>query len=494
MGIRTGRHYLESIQDGRRIYLNGERVENVVTHPAFRGITATVASLFDIAADPANDMIYIAPETGRPANKVFMIPRSREDLAERRKALTTWSRRTNGLVGRGPDHVGSFFAGFASDPGFFDRGGQRFGRNVLNFYKRMLDDSLYLSYVIVPPQVDRSKTAQGLEEPFLQVGVVQERDDGIVVRGAQMLGTAAAISDFLYVSCIQPLKPGDEDYALAFVLPMNTKGLKIYCRPAYAPGKPSTYDYPLSSQFDESDGFAVFDDVFIPWEHVFVHRDIDLCRGQFFELPSHSLGNHQANVRLSVKLKFLVGLARKVAATTRIDVIPGVQEKLSEVASLASLVEGMTLASETACVIDKNGVARPNSRFLYSTIALQAELYPRALQIVRELVGGGPLFVPSSYKELVNPETAGDVKRYVRSTGVAAEERIKLFKLVWDVIGSEFAGRHLQYEMFYIGAPHVAKGYMWRGYGFEEAVALVESFMGTYGLEAEELRVGAEVE
>ncbi|MCW8129792.1 MAG: 4-hydroxyphenylacetate 3-hydroxylase [Planctomycetota bacterium] len=480
--MRTGHQYREALLDDRRIYVDGQRTGPVGAHAAFRGIVETVAGLYDFAADPGHGMRYASPETGADANKVFMIPRSAADLKARREASAAWARRTHGLVGRSPDHVGAFLAGFACDPGFFDAPGRPFGKHVTAFHREVLAKSLYVSYVIVPPQIDRSKTAQSLEEKFLQAGVVRETDGGIVVRGAQMLGTGATVSDYLLVSCIVPLKPGDEEYANTFVVPTGAAGLKLYCRPPYAPGKASVYDYPLSTRFDESDALAVFDDVFVPWEQVFVYRDVERVRNQFFATPAHALGNAQAQVRLAAKLQFMCGLARKVAAVNQVEAIPSVMEKLGELASLAAMVEGMALASEAACTADKHGVARPNARFLYGAMGLQSEIVPRALGILRELAGGGVLQVPSSYRELVEAETAADMKRYVRSPGVPAEERVKLFKLVWDLIGSEFGGRHHQYEMFYAGAPYVAKGYAYRNYGYEEMVGRVNEFLAGYDL------------
>jgi 4-hydroxyphenylacetate 3-monooxygenase len=491
--VRNGQQYLESLRDDRSVFLDGERSRDVTKDPAFRGVTRTVASLYDVVLDPSNDMVHTALETGSEANRVFMIPRSAEDLRQRRQALTCWSRQTNGFLGRGPEHVGSFLAGFAAAPEVFARGHPEFGENVTRFYRKLLTEDLYVTYTIIPPQVDRSKTAQGQEEAFLQVGVYAEKDGGIVVRGAQMLGTASAICNYLLVSSIVPLRPGDEDYALSFVLPINTPGLKLYCRPPYAVGKPSSFDYPLSTRFDETDALVVFDDVFVPWENIFVYRDVELVREQFFETPAHVLGNNQAQIRLVTKMKFIIGVARKIAATTRIDTLPSVQEKLGELASLAAIVEGMVLASEASCTIDRNGVARPNPRFLYGAMGLQAELYPRALHLLRELAGAGVIQVPSSYKELVNPETAPDIKRYLRAAGVPAEERIKLFKLAWDVVGSEFGGRHHQYEMFYAGAPYVAKGYAYRNYRYEEAVELVDAFLATYSLDSVETLDSVEV-
>jgi 4-hydroxyphenylacetate 3-monooxygenase len=474
--MRSGRSYLDSLHDDRCIYIDGERIRGVSGHAAFRGISRTIAGLYDHAADPSNGM---APEG---VNRIYQIPRSQEDLRARREAITSWARLTNGLVGRGPEHVAGFLAGFAGAPEVFGRADRRFAENVTRFHRAAAEQDLFVTYVIVPPQVDRSKTAQGWEEKFLQVGVVDERDGGIVVRGSQMLGTSSAVSDYLFVSCIVPLKAGDEAYANSFVLPIGTKGLKFYCRPPYALHKSSVYDYPLSTRFDETDALVVFDDVFVPWENVFVYRNVDQLRAQFFETAAHALGNTQAQIRLSVKMKFIIGLARKIAAATQSDTFPGVQEKLGELASLAAVVEGMVLAAEASCSIDKHGVARPHPRFLYGAMGLQSELYPRAIQILRELAGGGVVQVPSSYKDLLTPETRADLQKYLRAAGITAEERIKLFKLAWDIVGTEFAGRHQQYEMFYAGAPHVAKGYAYRNYGYDEAVDRVHAFLNGYSL------------
>jgi 4-hydroxyphenylacetate 3-monooxygenase len=484
--VRNGQQYIESLRDGRCVYVQGERVADVTQHPAFRGIARTIASLYDTAIDPANDMVHTNPETGTTGNKAFMIPRSLEDLKQRRQAILTWARLTNGLVGRGPDHVASSIGGMAAAAELFARARPEFGENVKRWYKKLVDEDLYLVYVIVPPQVDRSASAHQQEEQFIQVGVVREEDGGMVVRGAQMLGTGAAVANWVNVSCIVPLKPGDEDYANTFMVPLDAPGLKVYCRPPYALGKTSVFDYPLSTRFDESDALVVFDDVFVPWEDVFVYRDVELLRNQYHGAPAHVLQNNQAQLRLIVKMQFIAGLARKIAAMTRVDTFPSVQERLAELASLASIVEGMELASEANCSIDRYGVAKPDPRFLYGAMGLQAELYPRALHILRELAGGGVVQVPSSYHELVNPETAPDIKRYVRSPGVDSAERIKLLRLAWDLVGTEFGGRHQQYEMFYAGAPYVAKGYTYRNYRWEEPLGLVDAFLRTYDLETAE--------
>jgi 4-hydroxyphenylacetate 3-monooxygenase len=427
-------------------------------------------------------MRYQSPESGGEANKVFMIPRSRDDLAQWRQAITAWSHTSRGFVGRSPDHVAAFLAGFAGAPDVFAAEGRPFAENVVRYQAKAAAESLFTSYTIIPPQVNRATTAHGWDEELLQVGVLQERDDGIVVRGSQMLGTSTAVSDSLLVSCIKPLSPEDERYANTFVVPVGAPGLKVYCRRPYGTGQPSGFDYPLSTRFDESDALVVFDDVFVPWHDVFVYRDVPRLRRQWYETAAHVLGNTQAQIRLVVKLKFLLGLARRITIVNGIDKIPAVQDLLGELAALVAPVEACVLAAEATCQIDEHGVARPNPRFVYGAMGNQARLYPRVLEILRELVGGGVIQLPSSYRELVAPETAADMERYLRSGEVGAEERVKLFKLAWDAIGSEFAGRHHQYEMFYAGAPFVARGNAMRNYGYDEALASADEFLDGYDL------------
>ncbi|MBV9354559.1 MAG: 4-hydroxyphenylacetate 3-hydroxylase [Chloroflexi bacterium] len=484
--MRNGRDYLRALRDDRTVYLSGERVPDVTEHPAFAGPARTVAGLYDLAQDPANDMRYPVPEGdgARFANRVFLIPRSRADLAARRLASTRWARATHGFFGRGPDHVAGFLAGFASAPAVFGH----FGANVVDYYRRVRDDDLYVTYVIIPPHVDRSRIGPGQSDAFIQVGVVAEKDHGIVVRGSQKLGTGTVISDELFVSCMVPQRPGDEDYALSFAVPVATPGLKLYPRRPYPPAQTSSYDYPLSTRFDESDSLVVFDDVVVPWERVFVYRDVELTRNQFFMTPAHVLGNTQAQVRLAVKLQFIAGVARKLAVEAGAETSAPVVDMLGDLAFMAACVEGMVLAAEASCQLDARGVAVPDPRFLYTVMGQQADFYPRALHILRLLTTSGVIQLPDSYLEMVRPETAPDVERYLHSTNASSEEHIKLYRLAWDLIGSEFASRHHQYEMFYAGAPSVSKAHAVRTYRYAEAVAEVDSFLASYGLPADTRR------
>ncbi|OLO13260.1 4-hydroxyphenylacetate 3-hydroxylase [Chromohalobacter japonicus] len=481
--MRTGKEYLDSLKDGRTVLVDGKAVEDVTEHPAFNRAAKTMAELFDLAADPNNNMQAHAEEIDGLANRVFMAPRSSEELKLRRQAIECWAKHTHGWVGRSPDHVGTFFSCFGTHLEVFNTENGDFSENMRNYYKRILSENLYVSYAIIPPQVSRATTASGWEGDYLQVGVVRETEEGLIVRGSQMLATGGAIADEVFITCIKPLGPDDVDFAISFALPISTDGLKLYCRRPYAPAATSEFDYPLTTRYDEPDSLVVFDDVLVPWDRVFINRDIAALRSQFFDTGAHVLGNWQAQIRFSTKLKFIAGVARKVTQVNGTDKIPGVQEKLGELAALISGVESGVLAAEYTAEPDAAGVIIPGKRALYGAMGLQAETYPRVITILRDLVGGGVLQLPSSVTDMVSEVTKGDLEHYIQSPGVSSEERVKLFKLAWDIIGSEFSGRHQQYEMFYAGAPFVVKGaYTYRNFGYEEFVAELDDFLSQYNV------------
>ncbi|HEX8809413.1 MAG TPA: 4-hydroxyphenylacetate 3-hydroxylase N-terminal domain-containing protein, partial [Xanthobacteraceae bacterium] len=271
--MRTGAEYLRSLKDGRRVFVDGECVKDVTAHPAFSGAARSIANLYDIAAAPElrERMTFVSPKTGAPVQRGWQIPHSHADLRARRLFSETWAEATFGLMGRAPDHVAGFFVGYAATPQFFASAGQQFADNLVAFYEFMRDNHIYCSYAIVPPQIDRSKPAHQQSDPTLYAGVVKERDDGIVIKGAQQLATGGALCDYIQLSCIQPLQPGDENYANCLAVPVDSEGLKLYPRRPFSRAG-SAFDYPLSSRFDESDSYVIFDNVFVPWERVFIYR------------------------------------------------------------------------------------------------------------------------------------------------------------------------------------------------------------------------------
>jgi 4-hydroxyphenylacetate 3-monooxygenase len=472
--MRTGAEYLRSLKDRRQIFLDGERVKDVTTHPAFSGAARSIANLYDIAAAPdlRERMTFPSPKTGAPVQRAWQIPRSHADLRARRLFSETWAEATFGLMGRAPDHVAGFFAGYASTPQFFAAAGQQFADNLVAFYEFMRDNHIYCSYAIVPPQIDRSKPAHQQSDPTLYAGVVKERDDGIIIKGAQQLATAGVLSDYLHLSCIQPLQPGDENYANCLVVPLDSDGLKLYPRRPFSRAG-SSFDYPLSSRFDESDSYVIFDNVFVPWERVFIYRNVELSRDQWRKTPSHLLGNHQAQTRYVTKLRFMAGLAQRMNEMTGNAANPAVTIMMGELVALVSIYESMLLAHEVMGTV-RDGVLWPSATAYYAASSMQSEFNGRMLEIIREMAGSAFITLPSSDADFGNRDIAADIEHYMRSGTSDAKTRIKLMRLIWDFLGSEFGSRHQQYEKFYGGPSFGAKQNLYRNFDFKRAGALVD--------------------
>ncbi len=480
--LRRGDDYVAGLRDGRTILLDGERVADVTTHPAFAAPVRRIAEQYDRAREAAARPVTetVDPETGDTIGAMWLRPRSASDLGVRRAVHRHWAEASYGLMGRTPDHVASVLSGFAMARDFFARGGRQFGDNVVRFHARARAEDLYVAYAIVPPQVDRTRPAHQLPEPYLHPGVVRERDGGIVLRGCQAIATSAAMADWLLLTYITPLAVGDDDYAISVVMPVAAPGLKLYPRRPFAQMATSVFDYPLSSRFDEVDATVVLDDVFVPWEHVFVYRNVDLVNAQFHETPAHTLGNFQSLVRFAVKLRFMAGLARRLAEVQRSDGDPAVQAALGgDVAALCATFEAIVHAAERF-PLEAGGWARPHPQYVYAGMSLQRRLIVDMMRALRELAGGAFQAVPSSERSFESDETRADTERYYGSTAASARERIKLIKLVWDFVGTEFGGRQLQYEMFYSAAQPVVNRRMFRGYDWAAAAALVDRCLGEY--------------
>jgi 4-hydroxyphenylacetate 3-monooxygenase len=475
--MRQGADYLAEIgSDGRQVLLDGERLANVASHPGFGGPARVIGSLYDSAIGK-DDIAY--EEDGTAYSAMWLAPRSPGDLATRHRLHRHWAEGSFGLMGRTPDHVASIITAFAAMRHVFDRAATGYGDNVVSFYNQARAKDWYISYAITPPQVDRSKPAHDQPEEFLYPGIVTERDDGIVIRGAQMIGTSAAIADYLFLSSIVPLQPGDEAYALSVVIPVSAPGLRLYPRRPYATVATSEFDYPLSSRFDESDSLVVLRDVFVPWEHVFVYRDIQLVNAQFYETGAHVLANYQALVRFGVKMEFASGLAIKLADAHGISAIPPVQAQLGgDIAAFCAALDAIVIAAETRPQMRRK-LALPSPKFVNAGVSLQRRWVVDFMRALREIAGGGFIAMPSA-ASFEAPETADDVGRYYQSATLPARERVKLLKAMWDLVGTEFAGRQLQYEMFYSAAQHIADRHVFRSFDWETGREHVDRLLDSY--------------
>ena len=486
--MKTGQQHISTLRDGRSIYIDGRRVEDATRHPAFSRTIESVGQMFDFATAPANAelMTFATPGGGR-ANRIWQLPESYEDLLVRRRGLEAWTGLHAGFMGRAPDHVASCIAGMFMGLEVFEAYDPARARTLADYYAYARDRDLYLTYVIINPQADRSKSAAGQKDPFLTAGLVDQDAGGITVRGAKMLATGGIMANEVLVTCIQPLQPGDEPYALSFAIPMNAPGLKILSRKSYEAGAPHVFDNPLSSRFDENDAVLYFDDVKVPWDRIFVFKNIEMCQKQFHATPAHVYQNYQAMIRLSVKVRFLVGIARRTAEVNGILGFPQVRETLGQLAAEAGTIDALVAAME-AKGTQHGRYFVPDRHMLYSAQTLTQQLYPKILNTLRELAGGGMIMLPSSIDDFRNPEIAGLIEKTQQSPAASATERVKFYKLAWDAVGSEFASRHQQYEMFYAGATFVTKGHSFRTYDWDAAGDLVSAMLDSYDL-ADETRI-----
>ena len=482
--VKNGAGHIASVRDGRAVFLDGERVADVSTHPAYRHAVESAGVLYDYQAHSDNlERMTFDVGGGRRINRAWQLPGSYEDLVERRKALVEWAELSCGYLGRSPDHVASSMSGMMMGIEVFENYDVRRAQAFRDWFDYARKSDLFLTYVINNVQGDRSKAfgSQGKGAEDMVARIVDEDASGITIRGAKLFATSAIMANELFVGSGQPLRPGEEHLAFSCALPMGTKGLKMLSRKSFEAHAVSEYDNPLAYRYDENDALVFFDDVKVPWERVFLLRNTDMCRAQLHDTPAHIYQNYQAQIRLSVKLRFLVGLARGIAQTIGTINFPPVVDTLGKLASQAALIEGMVFGMEAGGAM-RGEYFLPNKHLLYAAQVQSQEMYPQIISTIRELAGGALLMLPSSVRDFANPELADIIALTQISPAMSGEQRVKMLKMTWDAVGSEFASRHLQYEMFYAGAQFVTRGHSYRTYDWDRASSLADRLASKYQL------------
>jgi 4-hydroxyphenylacetate 3-monooxygenase len=486
MTCKTGAEHIKSLKDGRTVYIDGKLVADVTEHPAFRNSVKSAAMLYDFQAKPENIelMTFVPNGSNRRVNRAWQMPRNYSEMVQRRKAMQAWAALSYGFMGRSPDHLASALVGQCMGIEVFEKHGTERGKALRDYFEEASRNDYFLTYVIINPQAERAKD-WGEQKEELVARIIDEDSGGITIRGTKMLGTSSIMANEVFVANLQPLKPGEEDLAFSCALPMNAKGLRVLSRKSYEAAAVSIFDNPISSRFDENDALIYFEDVKVPWERVFVCRDTDMCRAQFHDTPGHTYQNYQSQIRLSVKIKFLTGLAHRLTEAIGTTNIPSVREQLGYLAAQSSMVNAMMAGMEAEGIMRGEWYV-PNKHFMYSAQVLTQDLYPRIVNTLRDLSGGALIMLPSSIHDFEDP----NIKKIIDVTQSAAkmgpEDKVKFLKAAWDAIGSEFGSRHTQYEMFYAGARFVTRGHSYRTFDWAGATGMVDGLMGTYQL-ADEL-------
>jgi 4-hydroxyphenylacetate 3-monooxygenase oxygenase component len=492
MGARTGAQYTEGLRDGRQIYVNGKLVSDVTQYPPFQGVIRTLARLYDCQHEPAyrNCLTYSSPTSGDPVSTSFLPAKSSDEMHQRVEGERLRCELTYGLMGRLPDFMNAFVTDMASVRTLLSRRDSKFGDNAWNYYETCRERDLCLTHTLVDPQVDRSKSvdAQG------SLRIVRETGAGLIVRGARMLSTLAPVSHELWVGPYSPRKAGEEQYALSFAIPVATAGLKFACRAPYDTGR-STFDRPLSSRFDEGDALAIFDDVRVPWERVFVAGDIETYNLLLPAFPGYLM--LQGVIRGAAKLRFLTGLAGLVAESVGRTQVPRYQEMLGELVGLVELAEGLVEATADQVtwkanhpMVSQNDVLASTannlgnvrtSRGFLGLAAIQMffpEAINRAANTIR-MAGSSGLIMTPTEQDLTRSELREELELYMKGAQTSAEERLRIMKLAWDAIGTEFGSRQSMYESFYAGDPINNRIRYYGSARYGECVALTRRLLET---------------
>ena len=485
---KTGAEHIKSLKDSRTVYIDGKLVADVTEHPAFRNAVTSAGMLYDFQARPENIewMTFIPDGSSRRVNRAWQMPHNYSEMLQRRKAMQAWAALSYGFMGRSPDHLASALVGQRIGIEVFEKHGAQRAKALRDYFEEASRNDYFLTYVIINPQAERGKDWADQKEDLV-ARIVDEDSGGITIRGAKMLGTSSIMANEVFVANLQPLKPGEEALAFSCALPMSAKGMRVLSRKSYEAAAVSIFDNPLSSRFDENDALIYFEDVKVPWERVFVHRDADMCRAQFHDTAGHIYQNYQSQIRLSVKVKFLIGLAHRITEAIGTTSMPAVREQLGYLAAHSSMVDAMMAGMEAEGSTHGEWYV-PNKHFMYSAQVLTQDLYPRIVNALRDLSGGALIMLPSSIHDFEDPQLKKIIGLTQRAAKMAPEEKVKLLKAAWDAIGSEFGSRHTQYEMFYAGARFVTTGHSYRTFDWEGATGMVGSLMNSYQLADELVR------
>ncbi len=453
MPTRTGEQYIARLKDHQpAVYMGGEKVKDVTTHPALRNGIHTLARLYDLQHDSElrDEMTYVSPTTGERVGLSFITPRSMEDLEKRNRMMTRWARLSCGMMGRSPDFMNVNIMAMAAAGDYFAQNRPEFKNNIQNYYEYIRENDLVLTHTLLNLQRSRTPGSTPLEDRTdVALSVVKETDAGIVVNGARVLATLAPLSEeiALYPTASHML-PGEapERYSFAFAIPCDTPGLRFLSRESYDLGR-SHFDHPLGSRFEEMDSIAFFDHVFVPWERVFLLGDVELCNNLQMATNRHIHSGHQVVTKNVVKCEFILGLANLMVRTLGSGQLPQVQQMLAEIIENLEVAKACLRSAEVDAKVDEWGVMCPAELPLQVARNLFIRMYPRMVEIL-QLLGSSSLMALPSEADLNGP-LATEIERYLDTDTATAKERVRIFRLAWDTCCSAFGSRQVLYERFF---------------------------------------------
>jgi len=432
MGARSGSNYLSALKRQKaEVWLGGERVAEVTSHPALRECARSIASLYDMQMERVEQMTYRTDDGGR-SGLSFIQPKSIEELRKRSRMMAAWANFSGGMMLQTPDTVNVAIAAMASAREFFAASDPRYGDNIATYYLEARKHDWCATHTLIGPDAHFEKTA-----------------DGVIVSGP---GAMTALAPFAEELVVFPSVRERGAIALAFAIPCQTKGLKFLCRDRFDSDR-SAFDAPLSSRFDVMDCSVVFENVLVPWSRVFLSGDAPRCEALLDETGARANMMHQAAVHNLAKVELFLGIAVRIGESN-IGYLPGLRQSTLGFASKVAQPSGATelgqsfldrlteaiigmgtirrslREAEDLAALDQFGVLKPGRIPLESARNLFAKLYPRIVELV-QLLSGPNLIATAREEDIAYAHT---------------RERTKLFRLACDATTSAFAGRHLLHE------------------------------------------------
>ncbi|WP_394218504.1 4-hydroxyphenylacetate 3-monooxygenase, oxygenase component [Halobacillus trueperi] len=473
MPVISGEEYKKRINAmNAEVWVAGNKVTGDISeHPAFKGIIRSQAELYDLQCDDQDNMTFSSETTGNRLGLSYLIPKTKGDLERRRKMIQQWALHSGGVMGRSPDYMNTVIAAFAASIDVLDGEANCYPDRLLQFYEYARENDLSFTHTFVNPQSNRSKLAF-LEEDVTNARIMDRTEQGLIIKGAKLLATQGGITDEIIVFSA----PGAQDnaHAYCFSIPSDTEGLKFICRESFA-NEGRSYDYPLSSRFDEVDTIVIFDDVLVPWERVFVHDNIRAAtrlygQGKFVPFTLHQIVSRQI-----IKTEFLLGIAQGIVDTIQIGGYQHVQSKVVEIVNGVEVMKALIIKSEQEAAVDASGIMVPARQPLYVAVNQFQESYPRFAEILQILGASGMMSIPQ--KADFEGEVGKQLDHFLQGVEVKGEDRVSLFRLAWDLTMSSFGSRQTLYERFFFGDPVRLSQTIYQLYDDNKALETIQPFL-----------------
>jgi 4-hydroxybutyryl-CoA dehydratase/vinylacetyl-CoA-Delta-isomerase len=435
MALMTADEYLRSLNDGRVVYYKGEKIENVATHPDLGACARTMAVDYELAENPKyHDLATVEDEElGLRVSRYYYKPKTADDLLKAHDLIVTSTSLGDGIIPLahdiGADALNAFSitAAAIGNPEYIER--------VENFRTHLKKNDLSTCAGVTDVKGNRMLRPSDPDQahPDYYVRVVDKNKDGIIVRGAKMHITGAAYChEILAVPC-RAMSEEDRDYAVAFAVPPTTKGLTQICRPFKS--AISSLDFPCKRPwYIHTDSLIVFDDVFVPWDRVFMCGEWQHAATMVYNF---ALMHRRTGVAYRIPMsEQLVGLGAAVAEYNGISNAPHVREKLTD---MIIYLETLRSLSKSACLdfVKHADMAVPNP--VVTNIAKYhfAHGYHDMIKIVQDLAGGALVTAPT-YKDYQLPELREYIDKYMSGpSNISAEKRMRMMDLIRRLTPSE---------------------------------------------------------